>query len=434
MRVGGARVPGAATTGEGLSMTEQKHLKARIRARMAKTGERYAAARRHVLGADATGPITDHGWTLRGGVHPESAAIANLLASHGTDLSEAMVLGIGGGLGAGYILWEFERHDSRHLVLGFRHRWNYLDWTDRTLDRLGARYRVHATAGAKGAAGQLTEELAKGNRPMVVPDRYLVGYWHLPAYLEAHGGHVVIAYAETAAGVRVDDRNAGPLVVPRADLDRARARVSSYRNRMVVIDGVDLPDDLTGAVRAGIQDCVAGLGGTSTSFALPAWQKWAKLLTDTRNAKGWPKVFADGRGLTGALLSVWEEVSPSGSSGGHLRDLYADFLDEAAPMLGPESGEAAAGFRAAAAAWQEVAEAALPDDVPDYARLRELTVAVAEGIALGAPDAAAATELADLRTELDVKPPAEPDFGALAAKVSAAHQAEASAVEVLRRL
>ena len=34
-------------------MTKQKHLKQRIRARMAQTGERYTTARRHIVGASA---------------------------------------------------------------------------------------------------------------------------------------------------------------------------------------------------------------------------------------------------------------------------------------------------------------------------------------------------------------------------------------------
>jgi hypothetical protein len=414
-------------------MTEQKHLKARIRARMAKTGERYAAARRHVVG-DAGGPAIDHGWTLRGGVHPDTAVITHLLADRGVPLSEAMVLGIGGGLGAGYILWEFTRHDARHLTLGFRHRWNYLDWTDRTLDRLGARYRTHTTAGARGAADRLSAELAGGARAIVFPDRYLIGYWHLPAYLEAYGGHPVVIYAATGDGVRVDDRNTRPLTVDRSALDKARARVSSYRNRLVVVDHAAAPDDLAGAVRAGVRDCAEHLGGTSASFALPAWRKWAKLFTDRRNAKGWPTVFADGRGLAGALLTAWEAVEPVGMTGGHLRGLYADFLDEAATLLGPPAAEAAGAFRAAAAEWHAFAEAALPVDVPEYARLRELTAAVAEGVALGAPDAAAAGELWRLRRELDEKPPVPPDFGVLAERMTAVHAAEESAVRVLRAL
>ena len=60
------------------------------------------------------------GYRLRGGVHPETATIANVLANQGVvsgltgqPLTEAAILGIGGGLGAGYILWEFKSHGGR---------------------------------------------------------------------------------------------------------------------------------------------------------------------------------------------------------------------------------------------------------------------------------------------------------------------------------
>ncbi|GAA0813129.1 BtrH N-terminal domain-containing protein [Spirilliplanes yamanashiensis] len=413
-------------------MTSEKHLKARIRARMARTGERYTTARRHVVG-DVPATTTDHGYALRGGLHPESAAVANLLAHHGVrGLSEAMVLGVGGGLGAGYILWEFSRHDSRILTLGFRRRWNYLDWTVTTLRRLGAEPAVHTTAGSGAAAAALDA----GMPALVTPDRYHAGYWHLPGHLDGHGGHQVVAYAAGDDGrVHLDDRNLAPLTVDREVLARARGRVVSYRNHLVSVTGVT-PVDLAAAARAGIAECVAHLGGTSASFALPAWAKWARLVTDTRNAKGWPRVFADGRGLAGALLSAWEGTEPVGADGGHLRGLYADFLDEAAPLIGVPLAGAAAAFRAAGEAWHAVAEAALPADVPAYARMRELSAAVAAGVAAGdagaADRAAAAAELWELRAEYDARPPVEPDFAALAARLRAAHAAEVTAVAELR--
>jgi len=86
-------------------------------------------------------------------VHPDSAAIANVLAHPGAEISEAMVLGAGGGLGAGYILWEFEAHHSRLVVVGFRNRWQYPGrWAAKTLERLGVPFELHETGGAKGAA------------------------------------------------------------------------------------------------------------------------------------------------------------------------------------------------------------------------------------------------------------------------------------------
>ena len=421
-------------------MTSEKHLKARIRARMAKTGERYATARRHVVGSgdpttDAAAP--DRGYLLRGGVHPESANIANLLHRHGADISEAMVLGIGGGLGAGYILWEFAEHNHKDLVLGFRNRWNYLDWTEKALRRLDAPFRTRRTGGTKKAEASLVAALEEGQPAIIVPDRQLIGYWHLPSYLECHGGHQLVAYALAGGGVRLDDRNEQPLTVDSDTLSRARARVPSYQNFQVDIGGPPRAD-LRTAVIAGINDCVQYLGGSSTSFAVPAWRKWARLLTDERAAKGWPHVFADGRGQLDALMSVWEGVEPVGASGGHLRDLYADFLDEAAALLGaPALTGCAEAFRHAGTCWHDVAETALPGDVPEYARLRELTAALAVGVAAGDSGAAdradAAGELWHLRQEFAANPPVPVDLQALAGKVGAAYEAELEAVDTLRK-
>ena len=59
-------------------MTAHKHLKERIRARMARTGESYTTARRHVLNA-----LPPSEYQLLGGVHPDTHAIAGVLANRG---------------------------------------------------------------------------------------------------------------------------------------------------------------------------------------------------------------------------------------------------------------------------------------------------------------------------------------------------------------
>src|SRR5688500_4669450 len=138
-------------------MTQKKQLKARVRARMARTGESYVTALRHVTASGSGGPATkggvagatkgaasagalhgaafaganapespmvDLGYALRGGLQPESANIAHVLAHHGIQaggepVTEALVFGIGGGPGAGYILWEFKHHATATLVMGF---------------------------------------------------------------------------------------------------------------------------------------------------------------------------------------------------------------------------------------------------------------------------------------------------------------------------
>ena len=156
-------------------MTTNKAFKRVVRARMAKTGERYAAARRALVEGATDGlhaePMADDdtssGYRMRGGLHPETATLANVLANQGVvsgvtgePLTEAAILGIGGGLGAGYILWEFQAehrgkiHRGPVLTLAFRNQWQYpwiSGWTGKTLDRLGIEADVHETGGAKGA-------------------------------------------------------------------------------------------------------------------------------------------------------------------------------------------------------------------------------------------------------------------------------------------
>ncbi|MFD0659446.1 hypothetical protein [Thermocatellispora tengchongensis] len=166
-------------------------------------------------------------------------------------------------------------------------------------------------------------------------------------------------------------------------------------------------------------------------------------MTDTRNAKAWPAVFADGRGLAGALLAVWEGVEPVGADGGNLRGLFGDALEAAAEPLGvPELKERAAEWRGVDAMWHDLAEAALPADVPEFARLRELTAAVretlhAEGTAGAAEIEEAAGELWAARAEYDVRFPLGdpgPLFEDLSARLHAVHEAETEAVARLRAL
>jgi hypothetical protein len=363
-------------------MTTHKHLKERIRARMARTGESYTTARRHVLNA-----LPPAEYQLLGGIHPDTHAIAGVLANRGLlaphsgqPLSEAMVLGVGGGLGAGYILWEFKAHDQRSPVFGFRNSWQYPDrWAKKTCRRLGVPAAVHETGSTRKADDELRAAVGQGVPAIAWADQQLLGYRHLPAWLEGYGGPPVTIYGidDDAGTALVDDRNRAPLTVPLDALAAARARVGSYKHRLLVLDApaAELDaDGLRAAVRDGLAEQVEHLSQRSDSFSLPAFRKWARLLTDTRNAKAWPKVFADRVSLFDACLSVYENLEPAaGWDGGNLRGLYAEFLDEAAGLLDtPALGKAAAAYREAAARWDEVAAVALPADHDPFAEARRL--------------------------------------------------------------
>jgi Domain of unknown function (DUF4872)/Butirosin biosynthesis protein H, N-terminal len=440
-RADGMRSVGPTAGGaEEIAMTSNKHLKARIRARMARTGERYTTARRHVAG-DAPASRVVRGHALRGGVHPDTAAIAHVVPG----VSEAMVLGIGGGLGAGYILWEFEAHDSATLVLGFRREWQYPSrWAMRALERLGVPARLHETGGAGAAAAHLDDALAAGTPALAWVDRQLAGWWHLPARHAGRDGYPVVAYADEGDRVLVDDRTLAPLSMSRDALAAARGRIPSFKHRLIVPEPGGAPGEATlrAAAAAGLREQVEHLSRRSDSFSLPAWRKWARLLTDTRNAKSWPNVFARKPGLVEALLATYEGIEPLGTHGGHLRGLYADFLADAAELLGaPSLRDRAEEWRAIAALWHALADAALPLDVPAFAALREALAGVyepivAEGDAGREESARAAEQLWALRARLD-DPPLEPAavdalLADLAGRLGEIFAAETEAVAALR--
>jgi len=308
-------------------------------------------------------------YTQFGGYHAETASLTNVLAAEGvtaphTDkpYSEAMLLGIGGGLGAGYILWEFKEHGAKVLVVGWQNRWQYTtQFYENLCKRINVKPTFHETGSQKAAATQLEDALKAGHAAVAWVDQAQMPYLQLPKSLEGHIGHLVAIYGIEDGDALADDLAAKPFRIPQEIMASARARIGSYKNRLLLVSG-DGTDDLPGAIMAGIQDEIDHLSRDSDSFSLPTFQKWGKMMTHPKNAKGWPVVFADRRGLYGALKSVYEGIELV-STGGGMRGLYADFLDEAAPIVNlPALGEVAGQYRALAEQWRALAELALPDN------------------------------------------------------------------------
>jgi hypothetical protein len=223
-----------------------------------------------------------------------------------------------------------------------------------------------------------------------------MGLWGLPAGLSGYGGYPVVVTGRTHDGAYlVDDRGTSPFVVPADVMAAARGRVGSYRNRLIELRPTPGPlpaDRLRDALMAGLADQVEHLSSGSDSFSLPSWRKWSRLLTDHRKAKGWPRVFAAGHGLFDALISIVELVDDGvGAWGGHLRELYADGLEEAAAILDrPALREAAGSWRASADLWQEFADAAVPIHVDGAADAVELAEELHDAVMSGEPGRAQA--------------------------------------------
>jgi hypothetical protein len=152
-------------------------------------------------------------------------------------------------------------------------------------------------------------------------------------------------------------------------------------------------------------------------------------------------VFADGHGLFGTLVSVVEGVDGDvGAEGGHLRDLYAATLDEAAAILDlPRLTDAAERWRAAADLWEDLADAAVPPSLPDGIEAIDVAERLHEAVMLGEPGrpaaAAAARELWDLRSAHATDPGLDGDaqaalFADLGERLRAIYDAEVAALDV----
>jgi hypothetical protein len=428
-------------------MTAHKKLKELIRARMDRTGESYMTARRQVVGGEGQAPDL--------GVHPDTSALARLLGEKGIGgpdgrLSEALLLGIGGGLGAGYILWEFapenDHRPSPHapggrriVTIGFRNRWQYPDrWLDTLLDRLGVEFQRDQTSGMVKARRQLDDALGTGHCVMVEASVADLPYWHLPPEEAGVWGYPIAVVGVDSDRYEVDDRNSGRLTVPFEAMATARGRIPSYKNRIVVLKPGDAltADRLWGATEAGLADAVEHLASKSDSFSLPTFSKWARMMTSD-TGKGWKRVFADRAGLWGALRSTHEAVSDIGIAGGSLRPLYAEFLDEASALLGhPVLTEVAMHYRHAADAWDDVGDATLPGGFEPLQQAVELSrrrrEAVRQGDAGDRTAAESAASLNALAAEFEPGLPLTDQeidglFESLAGAIEAAHRAELEA-------
>ena len=320
-------------------------------------------------------------YTQIGGIHPETATITNILASQGVvaphnnkPLTEAMVFGVAGGLGCGYILWEFKKYDSAVLVLGFQNRWNYpMEYMQRLCDRLGITAEFKVTGGKKKAASELDEVLA-GQQPAVTwVDQQSLPYFFMRPMYDGCFGHYVSVFGSEEDRYLIDDRATVPFQVEKTVFNQARARIGSYKNRLLCISAEAASIDIESPIRAGLADCIDYMGRDSQTFAIPVYRKWARLMTDSKNKKGWPKVFGNQNGLYSTLRSLYESIELFGTGGGGLRGLYAEFLEEADSVLGNGGlADAAAEYLELAKLWSSFGSVVLPESVPALAETRRL--------------------------------------------------------------
>ena len=312
------------------------------------------------------------------GRHWETGSIHNALAVQGIKAphtgkpySEALLLGVSGGIAFGYFTFEYKGY-LPHVALLTRNTFNPFSTI---LERLGIAQDVQQTNKAETAEKNLRETLESGLYPILWADQFSLPYNCLPTNEPMWGMMPILAFEADGESVVVADRSSRPLHISMVDLTKARGHVKEDKYRLMTLDTPQTAK-LAGAVHKGICQAISLFTeepprGARHNFGFAAYEKLAEMLVNTRNKQSWERFFAPGIRMYHALAGspvqpgAYQWVNTWGSADGADRGAYADFLLEASQILNkPAIKESAGRFRESHKLWLAFADALLPDGIP----------------------------------------------------------------------
>lgn len=359
-------------------MTDRKHLKSRVRARMTHTGERYATARLHVVGETIATAEPSTAAPPAARVNPATAALVALLAQAGLSIPEPLALVIGGGIGMGVFQFHYAKGGVSTFFIAGRHRWeDDAGFLTDALRRSGLEPVVEETGSARAAERQLRTALAEGGPVVAWVDAAELETRALPDEYRGGAYHVVVIRAldDERSVALVDDLADESFQIPTQTLARARARIAKDRNRLLwVTPGASAsPSILPDAIRGGLRATVAGLRSPrSRAFGLEALTDWSRRLRGG-GKDGWDSAFPAGERLWVGLEAIRLHITHYGSGGGLLRPVFAQGLRLAADTLRTPALDAVARrYDDLGRAWSDLAAAALPSGVPAFRQTAQL--------------------------------------------------------------
>lgn len=318
------------------------------------------------------------------GLHYETGSVHNILALQGIQMphtksapSEALLLGLSGGITFGYFSFAYKGLDP-HVALLTR---NTFDPLEKLLDRLSIVRTVKQTTDASKAEKNLFDALDNGQPVLVWADQISLPYNTYDGMLgdEMYMMMPVVVFGHDAKKGTVDiaDQSRKPMKIDASILTRARARVKKekFRQMTLTLPSFDkLAQGVASALRASIQSFYTSpVKGYATNFGFAAYQRWADALINDKDKQSWNKIFPAGRPMFAGLASAFERIELFGTGGASSRPLFGDFLDEASLLLGkPALRESASQIRALAPLWTALGKALLPDELPLFKETRQL--------------------------------------------------------------
>lgn len=198
-------------------------------------------------------------------------AYQGVTAPHtGKPYTEALLMGINGGLCAGYFSFEYTG-ELPHLH--FLTRYLFDEEPGAVFERLAIPMRVQHSTDERKAAANVINALAQGKPAIVWLDVMSLPYNALPPDANHWLVMPVLVYGYEAGGVvNLADRSRAPLTADEAQVIAARDGIKACIDIFV-----DEPPV-----------------GAKSSFGFDAYLKWAKLLGDSKAKDSWAVRFAPG--------------------------------------------------------------------------------------------------------------------------------------------
>lgn len=298
-------------------------------------------------------------YTHTPGNHCGSTALRNLLAHHGTQISEEMAFGLGAGPCFYYVAL-----DEASPTRWFNGRTARLEESFR--DLTGAALEMRTFPEGDGEAWEAARaEVDAGSPALLLTDLYHLDHYGNSAHFP---GHAVVLAGYDDEVAYLSDTGFEELQTTRLE-NLALARHSSHpayplQGHMFTVSGTVDPDRLRAAIPAAIEQAAREmLKPTFGEFAgLPAVGRLAA------EAGSWPEVAEDWRWCARFGYQVIER---RGTGGGAFRLMYSRFLEEAGRPEAPLAAEAAAGWTGLAGAFRAASER----DDPDPALWRDVGAA-----------------------------------------------------------
>lgn len=366
-------------------MTRQSTFKKKIRERMKKTNERYAAARLALLQqSPSSAPTAPSGYVAVPGVHGDSARLTAALNAQGVPAwgeawDEATVFALTGGIGFMYFLFEYK--DSPPLLTFVCRSFSMPGPViERAIENAGLEAKVTQTTSANKAAKDLDAALAAGSVVHVTVDNATLPWSGTEAIWAGQMPKQVNVLRQEGGRYLIDD---GRLREVEGDLlAKARGAARKEKNRMIVF----APSEPV-ALDAAARNCCASTAkvmteapfkGFANNFGLAGLEKAAGLVGGERDKKSWGKVFATPALAHRALRRTWECIHLDYTAPAAGRAFYATGLRNLATAssddeLGQKLNAAAAIAEESGLLWEKLADRVLEEGGPAIQKAVELS-------------------------------------------------------------